>query len=62
MKFHRRKPSGHRALDEACNRIVRAANGDQEATLNRETFRIGSLALRLLWCCMYPPEEAAADT
>jgi hypothetical protein len=31
------------ALDRACAAISAAANGDQEATLNREAFSIGSL-------------------
>ena len=36
-------PYARAALDSACRRIVRAANGEQEATLNSECFAIGSL-------------------
>jgi hypothetical protein len=35
---------GAAALDRACSAIGGAANGDQEATLNRECFSIGQLA------------------
>jgi hypothetical protein len=35
---------GASALDRACSAIRGAANGDQEATLNREAFSIGQLA------------------
>jgi hypothetical protein len=31
------------ALDDACSKIAGAANGDQERTLNRESYSIGSL-------------------
>jgi hypothetical protein len=37
-------PYARAALDGACRRIVRAANGAQEATLNSECFAIGTLA------------------
>jgi putative DNA primase/helicase len=37
-------PYAEAALDGACRRIITAPNGEQEATLNGEAFRIGTLA------------------
>ena len=37
-------PYGEAALDDAARRIISAANGEQEATINGEAFAIGTLA------------------
>jgi putative DNA primase/helicase len=37
-------PYAEAALDNACQRIITAAAGEQEATINRESFAIGGLA------------------